>query len=285
MARQRTIKPAFFEDEKLGEISPVARLLFIGMWVFADDWGVIKGHPVWLRNNILPYDEIPVGDINQHLDDLARIGVIAPFEHHGQKFLYIRNFGKHQSVKYPSESLRNPQPPAEILGNHNPKSTKKNDQKGASPPVLPQDSPSSGGAFPQPSGRSPQRENSTEQRETERGDIERQEERSEEGAELSSKNTYSDLFFELQRHDKAKSEKAKTRCQQAAYELVEQFHPTYIHRHLEYFRWIMKYRPELAGEKPTGFLIKSITEDYAPPSGYDDWLDDQKKKRNRNRPP
>jgi len=45
MARIRTIKPEFWVSEQVGECSPNARLLFIGMWNFCDDRGVHPAKP------------------------------------------------------------------------------------------------------------------------------------------------------------------------------------------------------------------------------------------------
>lgn len=274
MARQRTIKPAFFEDEKLGEISPIARLLFIGMWVFADDWGVIKGHPVWLRNNILPYDEIPIEEFEKHLNALIRIGVVMPFVHHEQKFLYIKNFTTHQKVEYPSKTLRNPGPPPEICSI----STEKGKSSPSPQRTLTEDSGGSRRTLPESSATS-----RAEQKRVEENRVEEsREERTVGKNELSFENLFSELFFELQRYDKAKSAKAKEKCQATAYDLIEKHTPEYIAEKLKRFRWVMRFKPELAGDKPTGFLIASIKNDYAAPAGYDDWLD-QEKKRERTR--
>ncbi len=51
MARIRTIKPEFWEDEKIGKL-PIPCRLFIGCWNFADDFGVIK---VMLHYSSLKY--------------------------------------------------------------------------------------------------------------------------------------------------------------------------------------------------------------------------------------
>jgi hypothetical protein len=40
MARIRTVKPEFWTSEQVMELSPLARLAFIGMWNFCDDAGV-----------------------------------------------------------------------------------------------------------------------------------------------------------------------------------------------------------------------------------------------------
>ena len=43
MARIRTVKPEFWASEQVMECSPIARLLFIGLWNFCDDAG---NHPL-----------------------------------------------------------------------------------------------------------------------------------------------------------------------------------------------------------------------------------------------
>jgi len=54
MPRIRTVKPEFFDDEKLGTVSRDARLIFIGLLIFADDYGVVKGNSRWLKARIFP---------------------------------------------------------------------------------------------------------------------------------------------------------------------------------------------------------------------------------------
>ena len=40
MARKRMIDPKFWTDDKIIEMEPICRLLFIGIWNFADDKGL-----------------------------------------------------------------------------------------------------------------------------------------------------------------------------------------------------------------------------------------------------
>ena len=49
MARIRTIKPEFWSDEKVGGLPLACRLLFIGLWNFADDYGVIASSPLFIK--------------------------------------------------------------------------------------------------------------------------------------------------------------------------------------------------------------------------------------------
>jgi hypothetical protein len=110
MARTRMIKPEFWDDEKLATVSRDARLLFVGLWSNSDDYGVVKGHPAWLKNRIFPYDEIPLDIFEGWLAELAAIRVIVPFLHNGERYCHIRNFRRHQTINRPS-GIRNPAPP------------------------------------------------------------------------------------------------------------------------------------------------------------------------------
>ena len=40
MSRRRMIEPAFWMDEKVGALSPRARLTYIALWTLAEDSGV-----------------------------------------------------------------------------------------------------------------------------------------------------------------------------------------------------------------------------------------------------
>jgi len=113
MARTRTVKPEFWSDEKLANVSRDSRLLFVGILNTSDDYGVSKGHPVWLKNQIFPYDDINIREFEGWLAQLEKYNFIIPFNHNGEKYYYIRTFMLHQKVDHPSK-YRNPEPPEEI---------------------------------------------------------------------------------------------------------------------------------------------------------------------------
>jgi len=117
MARSRILKPEFWSDEKLAQVSREVRLTFAGLWTCSDDYGVTKGHPAWLKSQIFPYDtDLTLTQFQEWLADLERIGVIDPFTANGESFFYIRNFSEHQKVDRPSK-MRNPPCPRDILAN------------------------------------------------------------------------------------------------------------------------------------------------------------------------
>lgn len=108
------IKPEFWSDEKLALLSLQARLTYIGLWNLSDDYGVVKGHPSWLKNSIYPYDDMRLGQFEAWLSELERIGRIVPFVADGEKFYSIRNFQRHQTINRPSQ-IRNPDPPLSLM--------------------------------------------------------------------------------------------------------------------------------------------------------------------------
>lgn len=111
MPRSRMIKPELWDDEKLATVSRDARLTFIGMWTNSDDWGVVKGNHIWLKNQIFPYDNINSTTFKKWLIELENIGVIQFFSAHSESYYNIKNWSKHQKVDHPSKSFRNPSAP------------------------------------------------------------------------------------------------------------------------------------------------------------------------------
>lgn len=94
MARARNIKPSFFQNEELGELEPLARLAFIGMWTIADYKGCIEFRPKRLKVQLLPYDECDMERIAINLD---KSGFVRIYSVDGQRYIKIVNFDKHQN--------------------------------------------------------------------------------------------------------------------------------------------------------------------------------------------
>lgn len=102
MPRIRTIKPKFWDDIKLSKVSRDARLLFIGMWNFADDLGVIIADSTWLKSKIFPYDKLD-DEIDVWLQELMEYKFIINLIYKSEKFFVIRTFDKHQRIDKPNK--------------------------------------------------------------------------------------------------------------------------------------------------------------------------------------
>lgn len=112
MARARNIKPGIMENEDLADLDPIARLLFIYLWMLADRDGRLQDRPRKIRAKALPYDDV---DANELLDSLAGSGFIVRYEVKGVKYIQIVNFLKHQKP-HSNETVSNLPPcPEELL--------------------------------------------------------------------------------------------------------------------------------------------------------------------------
>lgn len=107
MARIRTIKPEFWTDDKVVQVSFPARLLFIGLWNFADDSGNLENSPVQIKMRILPADSVSVPEL---LGELIGVGVLREYTVSGKNYLNIPGFTSHQVINKPSKT-RLPRPP------------------------------------------------------------------------------------------------------------------------------------------------------------------------------
>ena len=105
MARIRTIKPEFWEDEKIAKLPMPCRLFYIGTWNFADDQGVFRGNPAILKSRIFPYDEsLRVSEISKWLDALVEVRMLIPVSYNNESYYIIRAFQNHQKfdARYPN---------------------------------------------------------------------------------------------------------------------------------------------------------------------------------------
>ena len=96
MARLRTIKPEYWTDEKVGECSPPARLLFIACWNFADDYGGLGRSAKELKAQAFPYDVI---DCEPLIQELLHAGLLIEYTSDAKKYLHIKGFSFHQKVE------------------------------------------------------------------------------------------------------------------------------------------------------------------------------------------
>lgn len=94
--RSRGIKPSFFTDEDVVQLSPWARLLFVGLWCAADREGRLEDRPVQLKIQLFPCDDV---DVNALLDEIVASpgNLIHRYEVDGNRYMQVVHFKKHQS--------------------------------------------------------------------------------------------------------------------------------------------------------------------------------------------
>lgn len=105
MARIRTIKPEFWDDEKTATLPLPCRLFFIGTWTHADDNGVIRGNPSVLKSKIFPYDDnLRASEVSKWIDALVNARMLVPISYKSESYYVIRTFRSHQKFdpRYPN---------------------------------------------------------------------------------------------------------------------------------------------------------------------------------------
>jgi hypothetical protein len=95
MARIRTVKPEFFTSESVCAVSPLARLLFIGLWCESDRDGRLKWKPQTIKIRYLPVDDCDILELSQ---ELVTEKMISVYEVDGIKYCEIPAFKTHQVI-------------------------------------------------------------------------------------------------------------------------------------------------------------------------------------------
>lgn len=96
MARYRTIKPEFWRSEQVVSLSIEARLLFIGMWNFCDDYGVTPASDAGLKMAVYPGDPFSKEDIRRMVDELLASDLVTEYDWEGRKYWFVTGWDRHQ---------------------------------------------------------------------------------------------------------------------------------------------------------------------------------------------
>jgi len=118
MARTRSIKPGFFDNEILGDLPPLTRLLFIGLWTIADREGRLEDKPRRIKKILLGYDDVDADGVDQMLQSLHDTGFIFRYSIDGNNYIQIVNFLKHQNPHIREKASEIPPPPPELITEH-----------------------------------------------------------------------------------------------------------------------------------------------------------------------
>lgn len=107
MARIRSVKPEFWTAEQVMECSPMARLLFIGMWNFCDDGGNHPASAKTLKAEVFPADDITSSSIQELVNELVSNGLIFEYEAAGKRYWHVTGW-HHQKIEKPN--FKHPKP-------------------------------------------------------------------------------------------------------------------------------------------------------------------------------
>ena len=99
MARIRTIKPEFWDTPRIDTISPWARLTFIALLNWADDYGTGTCNPRELFGFVFPHDKhLTLEEFRRALDETRRVFEVTFYSLDGRRYYNILTFSKHQKV-------------------------------------------------------------------------------------------------------------------------------------------------------------------------------------------
>ena len=122
------IKREFYRDEKIGELVPPARLLFISTWIQADDSVNCAGDTRVLRSEAFPFDDdISSATVDGWISDMEKLGLVERYQVSDQKYLHITNFLRHQVIDRPSQ-FRYPVPSQRVLVESSPNAQRAHDE-------------------------------------------------------------------------------------------------------------------------------------------------------------
>lgn len=98
----RALHPEFFADPDVARLSPMARILFAGLWCHSDDYGRNRWLPKRIEGDIFPHDDV---DIAALLAEVVEAGFVTRYDADGGTFYEIASWEKYQKPKYRATPL------------------------------------------------------------------------------------------------------------------------------------------------------------------------------------
>ena len=127
MARDRKIPSDFWTWEAVIDCAAMTRLLFLGLWNFADDFGVQPLRPRTIRMQVFPGDPIDNDQVRAMIDELVARGLLRIYTVDEVEYLeildwrQIQRVGKRARRRYPGDPSR-PDPVPEPIPEPTPES-------------------------------------------------------------------------------------------------------------------------------------------------------------------
>ncbi|MBM3621839.1 MAG: hypothetical protein FJX20_14240 [Alphaproteobacteria bacterium] len=98
MARDRILPSDLWTWEAVVDCAAMTRLLFIGLWNFADDFGIQPLRPRTIRMQVFPGDTIENDSVRAMIDELVARGLVRIYEAEGREYLEIVDWSQFQRV-------------------------------------------------------------------------------------------------------------------------------------------------------------------------------------------
>lgn len=109
MASKRMIAADIWRDEFIGELSLIARVLWIGLIVTcADDQGRLVNNPTLIRSDVFPFDDVSITDIKNLIHKFSTAERIYCYKAGGKDLIQIVNWWEYQTPSWASPSKFSP---------------------------------------------------------------------------------------------------------------------------------------------------------------------------------
>jgi hypothetical protein len=104
------IDPGIWQSQDFGNLTTLAKLVFIGLFSQADDEGRGRANTQYIKNTLFPYDEkMQKSDIEKSFSEIADYMSIRFYEIGGSEYYALTNWSVWQKVERPTPS-RMPEP-------------------------------------------------------------------------------------------------------------------------------------------------------------------------------
>lgn len=106
MARlSRPLKTAFWDDDKVCQLTRDARLTLAGLITkMADDEGRFIASPVAVSGALFPHDNLAPAKVDRWLAEIEAEGMVQIYRVNGGIYGALRGWAKHQNPPHPSPS-------------------------------------------------------------------------------------------------------------------------------------------------------------------------------------
>ncbi len=118
MSRIRTIKPDFWSSEQIMSCSPNARLLFIGLWNFADDNGIHPASIIRLKAEVCPLDTFSEEEMSKWISELINNDLLRLYVVEDKAYWIVTGWKNHQRIDKPTYKYPLPLSNSSLKKNH-----------------------------------------------------------------------------------------------------------------------------------------------------------------------
>lgn len=108
--RIRTVKPEFFQDEKVVGLPITGRYIALGLITLADDRGRQRYTPPSILGHVFPTGDVKLPAVERFLEQIAAAGFARAYDSGPFTYLWLPNFWRHQVINKPTESELPPHP-------------------------------------------------------------------------------------------------------------------------------------------------------------------------------